>query len=139
MINKFNLRDLYRYEKIIKFILSGSVSTSIDLCIYMILSSEVNIILSKIISTTIACIISLIINKNWTFQYNKNMSLILILKYIIVQIIKQIINIICNVTTNTIIYKITQEKLISFIIATLCAMIVNFLLQKYYVFIVKED
>ncbi|CAI3245647.1 MULTISPECIES: GtrA family protein [Clostridium] len=135
MINKFNLRDLYRYEKIIKFILSGSVSTSIDLCIYMILSSEVNIILSKIISTTIACIISLIINKNWTFQYNKNMSLILILKYIIVQII----NIICNVTTNTIIYKITQEKLISFIIATLCAMIVNFLLQKYYVFIVKED
>ena len=135
MINKFNLRDLYRYEKIIKFILSGSVSTSIDICIYMILSSEVNIILSKIISTTIACIISLIINKNWTFQYNKNMSLILILKYIIVQII----NIICNVTTNTIIYKITQEKLISFIIATLCAMIVNFLLQKYYVFIVKED
>ena len=135
MINKFNLRDLYRYEKIIKFILSGSVSTSIDLCIYMILSSEVNIILSKIISTTIACIISLIINKNWTFQYNKNMSLILILKYIIVQII----NILCNVTTNTIIYKITQEKLISFIIATLCAMIVNFLLQKYYVFIVKED
>nr|WP_321023666.1 GtrA family protein [Clostridium neonatale] len=135
MINRFNPRDLCRDKKIIKFILVGSISTSIDLCIYMILSSEFNIILSKIISTTIACIISLIINKNWTFQYKKDMNLVLILKYIIVQIT----NILCNVTTNTIIYKITQKKFISFVIATLCAMIVNFLLQKYYVFIVKED
>lgn len=78
MINRFNPRDLCRDKKIIKFILVGSISTSIDLCIYMILSSEFNIILSKIISTTIACIISLIINKNWTFQYKKGMSLVLI-------------------------------------------------------------
>lgn len=135
MIKKLISQYVNKYRSFIKFIVVGSLSTSLDLCIYIVLSNTIDITISKLISTTIACISSLLLNKTWTFQYGEDISVVLILKYTI----SQIFNILFNVTTNTLIYKVTKLKIVAFIIATLFAMILNFLLQKYYVFKTKED
>ena len=78
----------------------------------------------------VACITSLVINKNWTFEYNNKFDIVLVLKYFI----SQIINITLNVVTNTIIYKLTNIKLLAFVLATVIAMMLNFLMQKLFVF-----
>ncbi|CAI3229576.1 GtrA domain-containing protein [Clostridium neonatale] len=133
MVKKFLFKHIEIYRKIIRFLLVGSMSTGIDFCIYIILSNVTNLIFSKFVSTTIACIISLVVNKNWTFKYKEGMNFMLIFKYSI----SQICNITCNVAINTVVYNLTQERFIAFIAATLCAMTLNFLLQKCYVFRTK--
>ena len=96
----------------------------------MVISLKVHVILSKCISMICASIFSYITNKNWTFKVKEQTNLKMVAKYIVVQII----NISVNTTTNYFVFSFTQLKTISFVVATLVAMIVNYLLQNYIVF-----
>lgn len=130
-MNRKNIfKYIYKYKKEVKFMCAGTFTTSIDLVVYIFLSRNLDITISKLISTMVACITSLVINKNWTFEYNNKFDIVLVLKYFI----SQIINITLNVVTNTIIYKLTNIKLLAFLLATVIAMMLNFLMQKLFVF-----
>lgn len=130
-MNRKNIfKYIYKYKKEVKFMCAGTFTTSIDLVVYIFLSRNLDITISKLISTMVACITSLVINKNWTFEYNNKFDIVLVLKYFI----SQIINITLNVVTNTIIYKLTNIKLLAFVLATVIAMMLNFLMQKLFVF-----
>ena len=115
-----------RYKSEFKFILSGASSTLIDFCIYMLLSNWLSVSLSKMISMGIASIYSFFLNKNWTFENGEKINKTMIIKYIGSQLL--------NIFVNTSIYTLTNNKLVSFAIATATAMIVNYFSQKIIVF-----
>lgn len=119
-----------KYQSIIRFIIIGGSSTLIDFAIYMIISNYIDIAIAKAISMTIAAIFSFIFNRKWTFNNTGNTNIVQITKYILCQLV----NIIVNSTTNSLFYSVSNNKLISFVIATGCAMIVNYMLQKMVVF-----
>lgn len=113
-----------------RFLVVGGSSTLLDFVIYMLLSTKVDITISKCISMSISSIYSFFINKNWTFSDSEKITIVLALKYILCVLI----NIGVNTLVNTLTFSITNNKIISFIIATGFAMIVNFVIQKEVVF-----
>lgn len=117
-------------KKLIKFLTVGGVSTLLDYIIYLLLTSYIHITIAKTISMICAIILSFILNKVWTFEYEKNTDIKLIGKYVF----SQLINIMVNVSANYIIYIITNNKHVAFIFATAVATIVNYMLQKNIVF-----
>ncbi len=131
-VNRFNMK------KILRFCIVGGLSTLLDFGIYMLLSRNIDITVSKIISMSIACIFSFFVQKMWTFS-NRNL---VSAKMVVLFIVSQLINIGVNASTNALCFNITANKIIAFIVATGVAMVVNFLLQNYIVFpkkIEKEE
>ena len=121
---------IQHFKKEIRFLFVGGSSTLIDFIIYMVLSTKINISISKLVSMTIASIYSFFINKNWTFSNKEQISLLLVTKYII----GQLLNISINTSINTLVYNLCNYKIIAFICATIIAMIFNYLFQNYIVF-----
>lgn len=121
---------MLKSRSLIRFIVIGGGSTLIDFIIYMIISNYIDISVSKCISMIAASIFSFIFNKKWTFENTDNTDIIQISKYIFCQLI----NIAINTTVNSICYGISKSKLLAFVVATGCAMIVNYILQKLIVF-----
>lgn len=119
-----------KYSKEIRFLITGGSSTILDFIVYMLLSIKMNIAISKFLSMTVSSIYSFFINKNWTFSNNDKISVILVIKYLFCVTI----NIAINTTTNSVVFSITNNKIVSFVIATCVAMIVNYIIQKYVVF-----
>ena len=122
-----------KYKSQARFLVVGGSSTLLDFIIYMLLSTKLNITISKFISMTVSSIYSFLINKNWTFNNKNKITFILTFKYIFCVFI----NIFVNTTSNTLIFNLTNNKIISFLFATGIAMIVNYTIQKKIVF--KED
>lgn len=119
-----------KYSKEIRFLITGGSSTILDFIVYMLLSIKMNIAISKFLSMTVSSIYSFFINKNWTFSNNDKISVILVIKYLFCVTI----NIAINTTTNSVVFSITNNKIVSFVIATCVAMIVNYIIQKDVVF-----
>lgn len=113
-----------------RFVLIGGSATILDFIIYMIISNYIDISISKVISTGLASVYSFILNKKWTFSDKRNFSLSILFKYIVTQII----NILVNTIINTLVFRATALKILSFVIATSISMMVNYLLQKIFVF-----
>ena len=124
-------------KSIFRFLLTGGSSTLIDFIIYYLLGTYIDISIAKCISMLCASIYSYFLNKRWTFENVEKTSISIILKYYITFIINMAI----NVGINRIVFHHAHNKLIAFIVATAIAMIVNYLLQKKWVFIqtTKED
>ena len=122
-----------KYKSQARFLVVGGSSTLLDFIIYMLLSTKLNITISKFISMTVSSIYSFLINKNWTFNNKNKITFILTFKYILCVFI----NIFVNTTSNTLIFNLTNNKIISFLFATGIPMIVNYTIQKKIVF--KED
>lgn len=78
----------------------------------------------------VSTVFSYILSKTWTFEYKKKIDVKHLLKYFLVLIINFIIN--CGV--NGLVYRETHKKILSFILATFCAMTINYLLQRFFVF-----
>jgi putative flippase GtrA len=117
-------------QVIVKFIMTGGLCTCIDFSIYMCLSTVIGISYAKCISMFCSCTVSFFLNKFWTFRDKKSYTVRQVLKFAIVQLI----NISVNVGSNTIIYELTQIKILAFVFATLSAMTINYLLQRKIVF-----
>lgn len=117
-------------QRIIRFLIIGGSATVIDIILYVLLSNNINILLAKLISMTISCTYSFFLNKNWTFRVQGKVKETYIIKYIITQCI----NICINAWINYVFVCLWSNKVYAYILATATAMIVNFLLQRFYVF-----
>ena len=122
-----------KYKSQARFLVVGGSSTLLDFIKYILLTTNLNITISKFMSMTVSSIYSFLINKNWTFNNKNKITFILTFKYILCVFI----NIFVNTTSNTLIFNLTNNKIISFLFATGIAMIVNYTIQKKIVF--KED
>lgn len=117
-------------SSIYKFVVSGGIATGIDFVIYIILKQLFWPSIAKTISMLCANVWSYIVNKSWVFSNEKKTDTKMIASYVVVQAI----NLGVNVGTNSLMLHLTNHTVLSFIVATLCATIVNYTLQKIIVF-----
>lgn len=117
-------------KKFVKFIIVGAFSTAIDFIIYFYLSKIIDIVIAKTVSMICSSIFSYFLNKLWTFNIKDKKNFKYILKYYITFAI----NVLTNVSMNYIVFTNTNNKIIAFVFATGVAMMVNYLLQKFFVF-----
>lgn len=123
-MNKLLQNDIF------KFIVVGGISTTLDFLIYMVLSNYIYLSVAKTISIIIASIFSYLGNKFWTFEDSQKTSIKKMSKYCLVIVA----NITTNVYVNHSVYILLNNKIIAFILATIVATIVNYCLQKRFVF-----
>lgn len=116
-----------------RFIISGGITTGIDFVLYLFLANYIYLYIAKAISMIIAMVCSFFINRYWSF----NNTTIKVSKSIPRFIFAQSINLVVNISSNYLIFILLNNKIIAFIGATFIAMIVNFILQKNYVFCTK--
>ena len=115
---------------IYKFNVSGGIDTCIDFVCYMLLRQIAWPSVAKTISMIIANIWSYIVNKRWVFALDKKTDYRMMGSYVVVQAL----NLGANVGVNSLMLHLTGFVILSFVVATLCATIVNFSLQKLIVF-----
>ena len=117
-------------SSIYKFVVSGGIATGIDFVIYIVLKQFLLPSIAKTISMLCANVWSYIVNKRWVFSNERKTDS----KMIVTYVVAQAINLGVNVGTNSLMLHLTNQTILSFIVATLCATIVNYALQKIIVF-----
>ena len=122
--------EKYDLQKFGRFIVTGGTATLIDFIIYMLIRVHIGTSWGKFISMLCANVFSFIANKKWTFGVERKVTVWMVLQYVFVQAL----NIGTNVLINAISLKLTNMVVLSFVIATGCAMIVNYLGQRFIVF-----
>ena len=115
---------------IYKFVVSGGIATGIDFVCYMLLRQIAWPSVAKTISMIIANIWSYIVNKRWVFASNRKTDYRMVVSYLGVQAL----NLGTNVGVNSLMLYLTGFVILSFVVATLCATIVKYTLQKLIVF-----
>lgn len=121
-------------KTIAKFLVVGGSSTLLDYVIYWILSMFIHFNLAKTLSMFCSCVYSFFLNKMFTFQDKRKLSGGHVLRYIV----SQAVNIGINVSINALVYGNTGIRILGMVSATAGAMIVNFLLQRFFVFQTTE-
>jgi len=118
------------YASIYKFAVSGGIATCIDFGCYMLLRQFAWPSVAKTVSMLIANVWSYTVNKHWVFASKKGTDTRMVGSYVAAQLL----NLGTNVGVNSLMLYLTGHVVLSFIIATLCATIVNYTLQKVIVF-----
>lgn len=117
-------------KSVIKFLAVGGCCTFIDYSIYMMIVDKIGALGGKGISMGCSMIINYLLNKYWSFDAKKTKKGKEITRYIL----SQVANITVNMSINFIILSVIGQKTIAFLCATGVAMIVNYLLQRFWVF-----
>lgn len=115
---------------IYRFLVSGGIATCIDFVCYMLLRQIAWPSVAKTISMLIANVWSYLVNKRWVFESERKTDTRMISSYVIVQVL----NLGTNVGVNSLMLYLTGYVILSFVIATLCATVVNYSMQKLIVF-----
>lgn len=117
-------------KSVIKFLAVGGCCTFIDYSIYMMIVDKIGVLGGKGISMGCSMIINYLLNKYWSFDAKKTKKGKEITRYIL----SQVANITVNMSINFIVLSVIGQKTIAFLCATGVAMIVNYLLQRFWVF-----
>lgn len=117
-----------------RFLIVGGSSTLLDYVIYWGLGLCINYNIAKTISMLCSCVYSFVLNKLFTFQDKRRVSGRHIFRYLI----SQAVNIGINVSINAVVYGMTGKRILGMLFATAGAMIVNYLLQRFFVFEITE-
>ncbi len=129
------LIEVLKRNVLLRFLISGGVTTILDFIVYMFLSKFIPISYAKLCSMLCAMSVSFFINKYWSFNDKKSR----ISKNVYKFFIAQVINITVNIGVNNVFIVHGYGKVIAFSVATLVAMCVNYLLQRYFVFSIQEE
>ena len=122
------------WSKIIKFVMVGGSSTAIDFLTYLFLLNWIPMGWAKAAGMIIASLFSYLVNKRFTFQNKDKTDGWYLLRYYLVFAA----NLAVNVSVNSFVYWLTSLKLIAFVAATACGMVVNFCGQYLFVFNQKK-
>ena len=128
------IEQIKKFKSIYRFLIVGSLSTLLDFILYYMLGHFLPNSAAKLISILAACTLSFFLNRNWTFA-QKNTNAGQVIRFALAQGV----NIGTNVAINAITYSLTESKPISFVAGTGVAMVVNYSLQRWFVFNVKND
>lgn len=130
-------------KSVLRFLIVGGIATIIDYIVYMRLSGLLDISAAKVSSMLVASVFSYYLNKRWTFENKDRTNW----KYLSKYYIAFFINVAVNTFSNRITYYFCVDRIefselvgktVAFVIATGAAMIVNFLLQHFWVFNKKK-
>ena len=126
---KFLNEDLYRF---IKFGVVGVLNTAINWIIFIVLNMlGVYYIFSNIIAYSLSTLNSYLWNSKWVFKYNGNDIKETTVKFIVLNVIGLILN-------TSILYILVDivglYKIVALIITTAIVMIINYFINKLWVF-----
>lgn len=126
--NKISIKELLR------FLVGGGSAVVTDYAVYRILlAAGMYVSAAKGISYVCGAAVGFVINKLWTFE-SKEFSKAEIVKYVLLYIISAA----ANAAVNKAIINISNIQLLAFLCATGVSTIMNFLGQKFFVFVKKE-
>ena len=123
-------KDRLVVNRIFKFLIVGSCSTSIDFIIYMLLSMKISITVSKGISMVCSSVFSYMVNKRFTFGNKEHTNIGYLIRFYLVFLV----NLGTNMSVNYLLYTAMQSRLVAYIVATACGMAINYLGQRFIVF-----
>ena len=124
------IKKIITTESVWKFLVVGATCTLIDFVIYMVIVDYIGPVFGKGISMGCSMVVNYFLNKYWSFAAKKTKKGRELVRYIIAQAC----NISVNVGINALVLRLTGVKVIAFIFATGIAMVVNYLLQRFWVF-----
>lgn len=128
------MNNQIKIMELLKFLVGGGSAVIVDYAVYKILLSvSLNMSLAKAVSYVCGACIGFIINKLWTFEC-KEFSKKEIIKYILLYAVSAGI----NAGINKSIMMLLEIQLLAFLCATGVSTVINFLGQKFFVFVKKE-
>ena len=113
-----------------RFLIVGGCSTSVDFCIYMLLSEMMPVTAAKAISTGMCSLAAFFFNKYWTFENKDKKNAAYLVRYYAWFSVAMA----TNLVVNYLVFKATDMKILAFVAATVCGTAVNYICQKYFVF-----
>lgn len=121
--------DLFRF---IKFALVGVLNTLINWIIFFILNaSGVYYLVANIISYSISTLNSYLWNSRWVFKYQGDNKKETTLKFIVLNIFGLVLN---TIILFVLVDKLKLNKMVGLIITTAIVMIINYMINKFWVF-----
>lgn len=121
--------DLFRF---IKFALVGVLNTLMNWIIFFILNaSGFYYLVANIISYSISTLNSYLWNSRWVFKYQGDNKKETTLKFIVLNIFGLVLNIIILFV---LVDKLKLNKMVGLIVTTAIVMIINYMINKFWVF-----
>lgn len=118
--------------KFIKFAIVGVINTLLNWIIFFLLNSlGIYYIVSNVIAYTVATINSYLWNSKWVFGYTKGFKDNASIKFIILNIVGLILN---TIILFILVDMFNIGKLIALVITTAIVMIINYIVNKVWVF-----
>lgn len=127
------LKKLVQAEKgnVARFLVVGGCSTLLDFVLYRgLLELDLGTVPAKTCSMLVSMLLSFLLNRGWSFRKVNRHHETQILRYVVCQAA----NLCVNVSVNYCLVTLTHNIYIGYVLATGIAMIVNFLLQRFWVF-----
>jgi putative flippase GtrA len=141
---------MFKAPQFLKFGIAGIFNTAVDWSTYFLFSKvfHYNEILAKIGGVFIGVLSAFILNSFWvfydSFKIKLHLHILLSTKFRFLLfkffqfVIVYSVGMLINVLAFSLIYKITENELLSLSFATACSFLINFLLSKKYVFHYKS-
>ena len=127
-------RNKIQKKELLKFLIGGGSAVVVDYISYNVfLLTGWNVSMAKAVSYICGAIVGFIINKLWTFE-SKEFSKTEIVRYIILYAVSACI----NAGVNKLVIIVLNMKILAFLCATGISTVLNFLGQKFFVFVKKE-
>ena len=121
--------DLFRF---IKFALVGVLNTLMNWIIFFILNaSGFYYLVANIISYSISTLNSYLLNSRWVFKYQGDNKKETTLKFIVLNIFGLVLN---TIILFVLVDKLKLNKMVRLIVTTAIVMIINYMINKFWVF-----
>lgn len=128
-----HLRSIYIHHArtLFRFISVGIVLIIVDSSIYYISYAHLDfaLFISKGLAYCIGVVTSFLLNKFWTFQ-QKGFSSIEIIKFISLYIVTLVL----NVAINQLVFEVTKSLVIAYLSSLSICTLINYIVQRYYIF-----
>jgi len=129
------MNNQIKIKELLKFLVGGGSAVLTDYAVYnLLLSAGTDMSLSKAVSYICGAIIGFIINKLWTFE-SKGFSQKEIYKYILLYAVSAGI----NAGINKLVMLLAGIQILAFLCATGVSTVINFLGQKFFVFVKQKE
>lgn len=129
------MNNQIKIKELLKFLVGGGSAVLTDYAVYnLLLSAGTDMSLSKTVSYICGAIIGFIINKLWTFE-SKGFSQKEIYKYILLYAVSAGI----NAGINKLVMLLAGIQILAFLCATGVSTVINFLGQKFFVFVKQKE
>ena len=125
----------FEKKQVFRFLVGGGSAVAVDVMLYHgLLAAETDVKISKAVSYICGAAVGFLINKFWTFE-SKRFSKTEVLKYILLYTVSACL----NATVNKMVLFLTDLWAAAFLFATGVSTFINFLGQKWFVFVGKGN
>ena len=125
---------MFHGKELLKFCVGGGSAVFVDLAVYSVLKNGMDVPAAKAVSFVSGAAVGFLINKLWTFE-SRMFRISEILKYIALYACSAAV----NAAVNQWVLNVSGMTMTAFFAATGCSTVINFLGQKFFVFMKKQE